>query len=218
MGLASVVLGVAALVFMLGGVFLFWVPILGPLLAFGAPVLALAGCVTGGIGMSRARQEGDSTGPATAGLIISIIAFICGLLVAVTCGFCGALCTAATLNPNNRYQRSDGGAFWYGTQWPDAAVAPNLFGPPPGPSGQGGSAPPPAFPPPPMPSGSPDPSVAPPAPSPTPPPPGQPEALPAVTTPNQSIGRRRPVRAQPPPGALPVDQGATPMPQGATRP
>jgi len=154
MGIASIVLGVAAFVFMLGGVFLWWIPILGALLAFGAPVLALAGCVTGGVGLSRARQEGDSTGLATAGLIVSIIAFVFGLVVAVTCGFCGALCSAATLNPNARYTPNDGGAFWFRSNLAigDGGVMqePPAFPGMQGPGQSGGTTPPPAFPPPPI--------------------------------------------------------------------
>jgi len=237
MGLASIVLGVAAFVFMLGGAFLFWVPILGPLLAFGAPVLALAGCVTGGLGISRARQEGDSTGPATAGLIISIIGFLCGLVLAVTCGFCGALCTAASLSPNNRYQRNNQG-FRYNVGWPDAAVAPGFAPiPGPGPSGQSGSGPPPAFPPPPLqpgtqpstlvPSGpapvapSPDPSLAPglvpPQPAPTTPSVPSPASSTSPVESARPGARRAPGGRRGSPNALPVDQGALPVDQGVAR-
>jgi len=160
MGVGSIVLGVVSLLMMFGGILLTWLPGVGSILSFGAPVVALIGAVLGGISMSRAKQEGESGGAGMAGLIVSIIAFLFGLIFALTCGLCNALCTAGMVaGPRNR---GDGGVYSWSTgtggQPPpwlvrrDGGVDVNL-GPsvdpslePAPPSG----APPPAFPPPPL--------------------------------------------------------------------
>lgn len=102
MGIASIILGVLSMIFAVAGFLLSWVPVLGALLSFGAPILALIGIVLGGVGMSRAKEEGSETGIPMAGLIVSIICFFPALLVALTCGVCNTVCTTASLNARRR--------------------------------------------------------------------------------------------------------------------
>ena len=102
MGIASIILGVLSMIFAVAGFLLSWVPALGALLSFGAPVLALIGIVLGGVGMSRAKEEGGETGVPMAGMIVSIVCFFPALLVALTCGVCNTMCTTAGLtSPRN---------------------------------------------------------------------------------------------------------------------
>ncbi len=182
MGVGSIVLGVLALLMMFGGIVLTWLPGVGSVLSFGAPVVALAGAVLGGLAMSRSKQEGGTGGAGLAGLITSIVAFLLGLVFALTCGLCNALCTAGMVaGPRHR---GDGGVSWsVGSgrppPWlvrgdggvgllpplpaappaPDAPPSPDAppAAAPPAADGPTGGPPPPAFPPPP---------IAPPAPAP----------------------------------------------------
>jgi hypothetical protein len=152
MGIASIVLGVAAFLFMMGGFILTIVPGVGTVLSFAAPVLALAGIVTGGIGLSRAKRDGQPAGAATGGLVVSIVAFIPAFIVAITCGLCNACMTAGMMMPQNRAWR-DGAAAPYDpttTPWDGGDSGASGFVDPNAPPGQG---PPPAFPPPPLPPG-----------------------------------------------------------------
>jgi hypothetical protein len=158
MGVGSIVLGVVSLLMMFGGILLTWLPGVGSVLSFGAPVVALVGAVLGGLSMSRAKQEGESGGAGMAGLIVSIIAFLFGLIFALTCGLCNALCTAGMVA--GPHGRGDGGIYWStstrGNPPPwlvdrdaglDDEPDPDLdaIDPP-----DAGGAPPPAFPPPPI--------------------------------------------------------------------
>ncbi len=92
---ASIVLGIVAFIFMVLGFLTTGIPVVGSVFSFGSPVLALAGIITAGIAMSRAKEVGESSGAATAGLIISIVSFLLGLVVALTCGLCNACATTA---------------------------------------------------------------------------------------------------------------------------
>ncbi len=101
MGIGAIVLGVFAFICMFGGIVLTIVPFLGTMLSFLSPVLALAGIVLGGVALSRAKQGlGESEGLAIGGLVTSIIAFIPGMLVALTCGLCNTCVTGAYLDPS----------------------------------------------------------------------------------------------------------------------
>lgn len=166
MGIASIVLGILALLFALGGFLVSFVPVVGAypgvFLSFTAPVLALMGIVLGGVGISRAREEGTETGAATAGLIVSIIAFFPAFLVAMTCGVCNTMCASAAMQGG----RHDPDPWWM----VDAGATPPMFPPPtaidppldPDPSDPQAvdpGQPPPAFPPPPLPE---DPGALPP--------------------------------------------------------
>ena len=174
MGIGSIVVGIAAFIFMLGGVVFTVVPILGTLMSFGAPVLALAGIVMGGLALSRAKRDGESTGTAMGGLVVNIVAFIPGVVVALTCGLCNAMCTAGMMNPRPQdpWWMLDGGGPRIIHQ-PGATPNGYLDAGPPGlapPAEPPGFGPPPAFPPPPIP-GAPDPNppADPAAPDPDPP-------------------------------------------------
>jgi len=104
MALGSLIAGIAALLLMMGGMFLTIVPFAGTILSFLAPVVAIAGIVMGGLALSRAKRDGEPTGLATGGLIVNIVMLIPTLLVAVTCGLCNACFTAGSMAP-----RRDGG-------------------------------------------------------------------------------------------------------------
>lgn len=166
MGVGSIVLGIAAFLFMFGGFLTSVIPVVGTLLSFAAPLLAIAGIVTGGLGLSRAKRDGEPTGTPTAGLIVSIVALIPALLVAVTCGLCNACFTAGMMSPQQQNQQwwLDGGQSPFGPGLqpsPSSPLGPQQPGQPqpgqpqpgqqqPG-AGQGApGAPPPAFPPPPL--------------------------------------------------------------------
>ncbi len=104
MAIGSIIIGVIAFLFMVAGFFLSPVPYVGAVLSFGSPVLGLVGIVMAGVSMSRAKQTGETSGAATAGLVVNIIAFILGLAVALTCGLCNACMTSNMNNPRNRGQ------------------------------------------------------------------------------------------------------------------
>lgn len=179
MGIASIILGIVALICALVGAFVSIIPGVGTFasafLSLAAPVIALIGIVLGGVGMSRAREEGAPSGVALGGLIVSIIAFVPALLVALTCGVCNSLCAAAMVD--GRFNARDAGPLWTYDAGP--STYPTIPDEPPP---QGDIAPtvpgqpPPAYPPPPIPGEAPTdtppgeaPSGAPPA---QPPPPG----------------------------------------------
>jgi len=132
MPVASLICGAVALLMAVGGMFLAAVPIIGSVLSFGSPVLALAGIVMGGIGHSRSE---DMKGLAIAGLVVSIIAFVLGLLVAMTCGLCNACVTAGAAGTSSAAQ-GFGGAGNNPANWlpqPDPNVG-STPAPPPFPS------------------------------------------------------------------------------------
>ncbi|HJK93787.1 MAG TPA: hypothetical protein RMH85_23135 [Polyangiaceae bacterium LLY-WYZ-15_(1-7)] len=131
MAAASVILGLLAFLFMVGGLFTAMVPVMGSVLSFGAPVLGLFGMVFGGVAMSRANQMGDSNGLAITGLVVSAISFFLGLLFALTCGMCNACVTAAAMNP-----QPNGGA-WS----PGGPTGPAFGGPTTGTTGPSGPSP-----------------------------------------------------------------------------
>jgi hypothetical protein len=108
MGIGAIVLGVFALVCALAGALLFWVPFLGTMISFLAPVLALAGTILGGVALSRARAgAGESEGLAIGGLVTSLVALVPSMIVALTCGACNICATGMYLDPD--FARIDGG-------------------------------------------------------------------------------------------------------------
>jgi hypothetical protein len=191
MGAASVVLGIVSMLMMFAGIVLTVIPGLGMVLSFGAPVLALAGAVLGGLAMSRARQEGESSGGALAGLILNVIAFLFGLIFALTCGLCNALCTAsmATQPPH----RDDAGVWHFGDPNIRWRPVPGLF------DDAGPVVQPPASSPPSSPGFE---------------PPSDPAAAPAADEPPVSGLRGAPAPDTPRRGALPPP----PLPPGPPRP
>jgi hypothetical protein len=160
MGIGSIIVGIASLLFMFGGFLLSWFPVLGTILSFGAPILAIAGIVLGGVGMSRAKRDGQPTGTALAGIIINGVSLIPAILIAVTCGLCNACFTASMMDPQNQN----------GQWWRDGGAGGFYFGPTPGLDADAGAfAPDPTLPP--DPSAPPDPTADPAQPPPAFPPP-----------------------------------------------
>ncbi len=99
-GIGSITLGTLSFLCMVAGIFLVWVPFLGAMLGFLAPVLALLGIVLGGVALSRAREGGhENENLAIGGLITSIVAFVPSTLVAITCSMCSACWTGLVLTP-----------------------------------------------------------------------------------------------------------------------
>ena len=104
MAVASLILGIFSIFAAIGGVGTVMVPYLGSFLSFLAPLVALAGVILGGVGLSQANRSGEATGLAMAGLIVSGVAFLPALLLALTCGMCNAACS-------NNAARTGGGVF-----------------------------------------------------------------------------------------------------------
>ncbi len=152
MAIASLCLGGVAFFFMILGMLFSMVPVVGAVLSMGAPVLALFGVVTGGLAISRAKTTGETNGIATAGLAVSIVAFLISLLFALTCGLCNACMSTAMMDPANN--NGSGGVF--GQQFGGTCTGPNCPPSSSTPPGQNPFQPPPvANPPtpPPMPTG-----------------------------------------------------------------
>jgi hypothetical protein len=93
MGLLSIVLSALAVVCAGIGVLTTPIPTLGLIFAFGAPAIALAGILLGGSAMSKAKREGQTSETGKIGAILSAIAFVPSVLVALTCGVCNAFFT-----------------------------------------------------------------------------------------------------------------------------
>lgn len=110
MALGSLLLGVLSLLMMIAGFFFTPVRYVGAAFSFGAPVMALVGIVMAGLAMSRAKQAGEPSGLAVAGLVLNIVGFILGGVVALTCGLCNMACSQ---HPG-RFRVADGGASFRG--------------------------------------------------------------------------------------------------------
>jgi len=146
--------------FVAGGIATTGLPVVGALLSFGAPILALVGLILGGVEVSRRGREGQSKALATTGLILSAVAFLPALTVALTCGLCNAMCMGPTqvggMNPHGSSTMVfDGGAFPSAPAPIHTQLAPKPdVDPGVEPSDQQPAtvegAPPPAFPPPPI--------------------------------------------------------------------
>lgn len=172
MGLASLFTAIGAFLLMIGGALLAIVPILGVTMSWSAPLVALVAVVLGGIAMSRAKRDGEPAGVAVAGLTLGIVVFLLGLLLAVTCGLCGALVSNAYLNGDLDRSRNGRNGMHMRVSLPDGGMmeidpfaAPPSPAQPPPPSGTPvdpsaapeptpeappSAAPPPAMPPPPL--------------------------------------------------------------------
>ncbi|HKU37063.1 MAG TPA: hypothetical protein VJR89_02920 [Polyangiales bacterium] len=90
MGLLSILLSALAVVCAGIGVLTAVVPKVGLIFAFGAPALAVAGIMLGGSAMSRAKRAGQTSETGKLGAILSAVAFVPSVLVALTCGVCNA--------------------------------------------------------------------------------------------------------------------------------
>jgi hypothetical protein len=93
MAVGSIVLAALSFVSIGLGVLATPVPVIGAIFAFGAPTLALAGVITGGMAMSRAKRAGESHDLALAGVVACALLFVPALITALTCGVCNALCS-----------------------------------------------------------------------------------------------------------------------------
>jgi hypothetical protein len=147
--------------FMALGFFFSWVPVLGFVFAFGAPVVALAAVVFGGVALSQARKEEQESAAGLAGVILGVVTFVPALVVAMTCGACNACMTAGVLAPGGqgvKWQINPGQVTQPAakkpakkagmTGAPDKTAAPEAPAEPAKPPEPG--SPPPAFPPPPF--------------------------------------------------------------------
>lgn len=164
MALASVLLSFAAALFAFLGVFAVVLPYAGSVLSFGAPALALAGVVLGGMAISHARREGLAGSKlGLAGVIMNAMVFVPALLGALTCGLCNAVLSGGAVQgpgPQLRFQVGPGGGMGPGPGpgnahdggLPPGLAPPPMFAPPAAPAGRDGGveAPAPALPPPPI--------------------------------------------------------------------
>jgi hypothetical protein len=116
MGLLSILLSALAVVCAGVGVLTTPIPKLGLVFAFGAPALALAGIMLGGSAMSKAKRGGETSETGRLGAILSAIAFVPSVVVALTCGVCNAFFSTGDM----RVQRN----FHFGAQpfGPDGGV------------------------------------------------------------------------------------------------
>jgi hypothetical protein len=155
MAVSSILLAALSLISIGLGVLATPIPGLGAVFAFGAPALALAGVVTGGVAMSRAKRANQPRDLAVAGAVANALCFVPALLTALTCGVCNALCATGPVQMRRDFHFRVGNP---GVQPPPAGQgAAGQLAPPP-PFGTGGgagradhpNAPPPAFPPPPI--------------------------------------------------------------------
>lgn len=145
MALASILLSVLSFGCAAVGVVTTPVPRLGTAFSFAAPLLALLGVTLAGIAMSTRKRQGERTDVARAGVILNVIAFVPGMLVALTCGVCNAVVSSGNVHMQRQVQWSNGSAQ---APLPDAGQQP----PPQAGPGTPGSAPG-ALPPPPLPPG-----------------------------------------------------------------
>ena len=82
MGVVSLVFGIISLV-------LCWFPVLN----WVALALSIVGIVMGAVGMSKAKRAGESSGLATAGLVLCIVATVFGGILILACGAVAAAST-----------------------------------------------------------------------------------------------------------------------------
>jgi hypothetical protein len=164
MAVGSIVLAALSFVSIGLGVLATPVPVIGAIFAFGAPTLALAGVITGGIAMSRARRAGESRDLALAGVVACALLFVPALITALTCGVCNALCSTGRIETRRDFRfgvqpvsppppaAGAGQAGGAAPRAPASAPPPAQRGPAgdPGDPNQGSDAPPPAFPAPPI--------------------------------------------------------------------
>jgi len=75
MGVASLVLGIISLVLALFVSGFGWV----------ASILALIGVILGALGRKKLKAAGEKTGVATAGLVLSIIGLVLGVVMYIAC-------------------------------------------------------------------------------------------------------------------------------------
>lgn len=95
-GLVAILLGFGAIVSALAGFFLTGKTSVGAMVfSFLSPALALVGIILSAMEMSSAGERGESSGTGIAALVLNLLAFIFGLLIAITCGLCNACASAS---------------------------------------------------------------------------------------------------------------------------
>jgi hypothetical protein len=104
MGLLSILLAALAAVCAGVGVLTAFIPTLGLIFAFGAPALAVAGIMLGGSAMSQAKRAGQTSETGRLGAILSAVAFVPSLLVALTCGVCNAFFSSGNLKVHKDFR------------------------------------------------------------------------------------------------------------------
>ena len=129
MALASILVAIAAFACTAIGFVTTLVPGVGAVFSFLAPTLAIAACVLGGVAMSRAKRLGEKTDLARAGVILSVVAFVPGLLVAVFCGTCNALYSSGQVQMQKNVR--------FGTTGPQLLPMAGNLAPPPFPDATG---------------------------------------------------------------------------------
>ena len=126
MALISILLSVVALLCTAVGFFTTPIPVVGTLFSFGAAAIAIAGVVVGGRAVTAAKQQGRSNDTARIGVVLSALALVPALLVALTCGLCNALFSSGNMQLQRDFQ------FNVGRGWPgaDPDAGPNALPPP----------------------------------------------------------------------------------------
>ncbi len=104
MGLLSILLSALAVVCAGIGVLTTPLPKVGLIFAFGAPLLAIAGVMVGGSAMSKAKRTGQPSETGKIGAILSAIAFVPSVLVALTCGVCNAFFSTSDLQVQRNFR------------------------------------------------------------------------------------------------------------------
>jgi hypothetical protein len=104
MGLLSILLSALAVVCAGVGVLTTPIPKLGLVFAFGAPAIALAGIMLGGSAMSKAKRAGQTSETGRLGAILSAIAFVPSVVVALTCGVCNAFFSTGDMRVQKNFQ------------------------------------------------------------------------------------------------------------------
>jgi hypothetical protein len=126
------------------------IPGVGAFFAFGAPVLAFAGVVLGGVALSRRKRQRQATSLALAGVIVSVLSLLPAMFTAVTFGLLNVLFSVGPVQVQRSFQMhvQSGGTLQTADAGRPAPPA-NEPAPAPAPPSVPG-APPPAFPPPPL--------------------------------------------------------------------
>jgi hypothetical protein len=104
MGLLSILLSALAVVCAGVGVLTTPIPKLGLIFAFGAPALALAGIMLGGSAMSKAKRIGQTSETGRIGAILSALAFVPSVVVALTCGVCNAFFSTGDMQVQKNFR------------------------------------------------------------------------------------------------------------------
>ncbi len=116
-GVFSIILGVLSILGALLSIPAGVLPYGALVLSIGSTIMALVGIVLGGMSLSRAKRDGESTGSPTAGIVVSVIGFVLALGATLTCGLCNAACSKAVIDAARdgglRFERGGDGGFTF---------------------------------------------------------------------------------------------------------